>query len=208
MQCALGAVRILRSAVVLAGVNDQGVEFIVQRRVGGKVALEEMAEVFVTAVRFAQAMTFEQAPRVGVNDEDRMVAGVEQDGVGGFRPDAVDREQLFAQRRGWHAEHFGERAVVLLSEKADECFQFLRFLAEVAGRADELGEFGEWDCFDRAGLEELRAVEVGDGRFDVGPRGVLDQDSADDDLEAGSAGPPVLRTVGGEEGVVVGVERR
>jgi len=97
---------------------------------------------------------------------------------------------------------------MLLSEKADEGFQLFRFLAEVAGRANELGEFGEWDYFDGAGREELRTAEVGDGRFDVGPCGVLDQDGADDDLEAGAAGPPVLRAVGGEESVVVGAERR
>jgi len=92
VECALGAARILRSAVVLAGVNDQGVELIVQRGVGREVALEETAELFVTVARLGEFVTFEQAAGVGIDNEDRMFAGIEKNGVGGFWAYAVDFE--------------------------------------------------------------------------------------------------------------------
>jgi len=55
--------------------------------------------------------------------------------------------------------------------------------------------------------EELSGAKIGDSAFDVFPGSVLGKDCADDDFEAGTAGPPVLRAVSDEEGMVVGVER-
>ena len=96
MQRALAATRIARVAMFLAGANDQGVEFIIQRHVGREAALEEATDFFVGVPRSGELMTLEDAPRVGIHYEDRVVAGIEENGIRGFRADAVDREELLA----------------------------------------------------------------------------------------------------------------
>jgi hypothetical protein len=79
---------------VLAGMNDQSVKFIIQRYVGREGSFKELADVFVTESRVGMAVTFEDAAGVSVDDEDRMLRGVEKDGVGGLGTDAADGEQL------------------------------------------------------------------------------------------------------------------
>jgi len=96
MQRALAATRIARVAMFLAGANDQGVEFIIQRHVGREAALEEATDFFVGVPRSGELMTLEDAPRVGIHYEDRVFAGIEENGIRGFRADAVDREELLA----------------------------------------------------------------------------------------------------------------
>jgi hypothetical protein len=82
---------------VLAGVNNQSVEFIIQGGVGGQVELEELADVLVTEFGGSESVASEHAARVGVDNEDGMFSRVEKDGVGGFGADADHREQLIAQ---------------------------------------------------------------------------------------------------------------
>jgi len=53
----------------------------------------------------------------------------------------------------------------------------------------------------------MSGAQLANGAFDVGPRSVLGEDGADDDFEAGAAGPPVLRAVSGEKRVEVSEER-
>ena len=112
--------------------NDQSVEFIIQGYVGSEVALEELADVFVTEPRVGKAVTLQDAAGVGIDDEDRMLRGVEKDGVGGLGTDAADGEQLIAQRWCWNSKHFAERALVVAAEETDEGFQGFCFLAEIA----------------------------------------------------------------------------
>ena len=102
--------------------NDQSVEFIIQGYVGSEVALKELADVFVTEPRVGMAVTFEDAAGVSVDDKDRMLRGVEEDGFGGLRAYAVDGEQLIAQRLCWGSKHFAERALIFAAEETDEGF--------------------------------------------------------------------------------------
>jgi hypothetical protein len=50
------------------------------------------------------AVAFEGATSVGVNYEDGMFAGVEKNGVGGFRADAAKGEKLVAEYSGGSCE--------------------------------------------------------------------------------------------------------
>ena len=86
--------------------NDQSVEFIIQGYVATEVALEELADVFVTESCMGMAVTLQDAAGVGVDDEDRMLRGIEEDGICGLRAYAVDGEQLIAQRLCWGSRHF------------------------------------------------------------------------------------------------------
>lgn len=151
-----------------------------------------------------QVVAFEDAARVGVDGEDGMIAGVEQDGVGSFGADAVDGEELFAKEGSGSGEHFVERALVMAAQKLDKGFEFAGLLAEIAGRANQLGKTRERNAFERGRGEQFFAAKGDDGFLDVGPAGALGKDGADDDFEASAAGPPVLRTIGLEKCVVVG----
>ena len=45
----------------------------------------------VSGPRWQQGMAFEDSAQVGVDDENRVFPGVQQDGVGGFRTDTTER---------------------------------------------------------------------------------------------------------------------
>ena len=191
------------AAEMLAGMDEQRVVFVEELWVGGKGGLEELTDVLVGLRAMSQAVAFEDAPGVGVDHEDGVVAGVEKDGVSGLRSNAVDGKQLLAQFDGWRREEPMERALVVDAKKCDEGFELASFLAEVAGRADQRGEAGERNAFDRGGSEQAFEAKIGDGAFDVGPAGVLGENSADDDFETSAAGPPELGAVGGQHGFEV-----
>ena len=53
-------------------------------------------------------MPLEDSARIGIHDENRMIAGIEQDGVGRFRPYPMNGQKLFPQNSGWSLKHFAE----------------------------------------------------------------------------------------------------
>ena len=204
LQRAFAATRIARAAEVLAGMNDQSVEFIIQRYVGREVALEELADVFVT--------------------ESRVGDGRDAPGCGGCRrrrrrPDASRRRGGWSRRfpgrcRGRRAV---DRATVVLGLETF-CLASPGIPGGGNGRRLSVSSFSGGNSL-RSGsaaetCREIFSMARGVRSFarrrfsmavlDVGPRSVLDEDGADDDFKGGAAGPPVLGTMGGEEGVVVG----
>jgi hypothetical protein len=94
----------------LASANDQGVKLIIQRCVGREAPFEKRAELLVAVRRRHELVTLKNAPGVGVNHEDRMLAGVEENGVGRFRADSVDAKELLAEKGSVGSEHPGQRA--------------------------------------------------------------------------------------------------
>jgi hypothetical protein len=64
------------AAEVFTGVDDEGVKLVEEPVIGGEAAFEERAKVIVGMARGGQRMAFEDAARVGVNDEDRVAASV------------------------------------------------------------------------------------------------------------------------------------
>lgn len=89
-------------------------------------------------------------------------------------------------------------------EKFYECFQTLGFLAEIAGGTDQLFELAEWHAANAADGEESSSSQVGQGVFDIGPRGILREVGAHDDFKWRFAGPPVLGPPGAVKGLEVG----
>src|SRR5712692_9344739 len=140
MQGTLTAARIACAAILLSVANNQGVEFIIQRRVAGKAAFEEPADFFVALRRRSQSMSLQHSPRVGVHHKDWVIARIEQDSVRRLRPDTVDGQKLFAQRRRRHTKHSMQRATVLRANKTNKTFQFLGFLAKITRGTNKLGQ--------------------------------------------------------------------
>src|SRR3981081_3116514 len=150
MQRTLTAAGIACAAVLLAGANDQGVEFIIQRCVARKATFKELADFFVSLRRRGELMAFKQPTRVSIDHEYGVVARIEQDGVRRFRANAVHREKLFPQRSRWSAEHACQGTAILSAKKANKAFQLLSFLAEITGRAYEPSEPRQGNAFNGA----------------------------------------------------------
>ncbi len=79
------------------------------------------------------AVAQQNAAGVCVHDEDRMVAGIKQDGIGCFRANAVQFQQLCSKFLRGLGEHACERAGISLIEERDEGLEVPSFLTEVAG---------------------------------------------------------------------------
>src|SRR5208283_2474112 len=135
-----------------------------------------------------------------------MIAGIEQDGIGSFRTNAMNGKELFSQNSGRSLKHFGERAVMLRSQKPDKLFQFAGLLPEVAGRTDQPSESAQRDAFHGGDGEEFLFSQGVDSAFDVRPRRVLRQDGTDDNFKSRFTRPPVLGAVSREKRIVIGMQ--
>ena len=188
--------------MMFADGDEEGVAFVVELGVGGEVGLAVVLDEVVVGVGVEEAVAGEDAIGIRVDNEDLAVEGVEEDGVGGFAAYAVDGEEVFAKGGQGDVCEGVEVGVVFFDEPADEVFEAFGFDVVVACGANGFGEFEEAGVLDGLGGEEVSFFEAVDGAFDVGPVGVLGEDGADENLEGGIGGPPVLRAVVIEEGMV------
>ena len=149
------------------------------------------------------AVALKNAAGVGVHDEDGMIAGVEQDGVGGLRAHAAERQEFRAELVHGLGEHAVERATILFVKKTDERLQPLRLLPEISRRPDQLLQSSQRNLAKPLHAEGTRAAQVDDCFFHVAPVGVLREVSAHDDFQPRLCRPPVLRTPAVEESTIV-----
>jgi len=145
---------------------------------------DHRANFFVTGFFMDDSMTEQNAARVCVYDEDRMIARVEQDGVGGFRANAVEFQQLGSELCSRLGKHAVQRSRILPVKECDERLEIARFLAEVAGRPHERFKFIERQITHCADAESVGATQVDQGFLHVAPIGVLREISADDHFKA------------------------
>src|SRR5258708_36461164 len=96
MQWTLAAARIAFTAILLAGANDQGVKFIIQRHVFGQATLQQLAYLVVAVSRSSELMALQHPSGVRIDYKYPVLAGVQQDGIRRFRAYRVNSEQLFA----------------------------------------------------------------------------------------------------------------
>jgi len=118
-------------------VNNERVKFVKKLMVGRERCFNQGAQLFV-AGRMRQAVAFEDAAGICVDYKNWMLAGVEKNGVGGFRADAAKGEQLIAQSLRGTGEEPSQRTSVRCIKKFDERLERFGFLAEVTGRTKEL----------------------------------------------------------------------
>jgi len=100
-------------AVALAGVDDEGVKFVEELMVGRQRGFESGAELFVGGFGMGEGVAFQNTAGVGVDDEHRVLACVEQNGIGSLRPDTAHTQQLCAKSSGRRCEKPGEGTGVL-----------------------------------------------------------------------------------------------
>ncbi len=94
--------------------------------------LNHGANFLVTSFLADDSVAKQHTAGVGVDDKDRVVAGIKQDGVSGFRTHAGELQQLCSKFFSRLCEHAAERTRILVVEERDESLEVARFLAEVA----------------------------------------------------------------------------
>ena len=156
--------------------------------------LHQLPDLFVARLGGDQPMAFQDAARVGVHHENGVPACIEKNGIGGFRSDAVQRQQFFPQPGGRLRKHPLQRPAILLIEVVHEALQPLGLLAEVARRPDHPCELGQRYAADAIHIEHAFSPQLPQGPLHVRPRRILGQERPHNDLEAGVGGPPVLRS--------------
>ncbi len=149
------------------------------------------------------SVALQNSARVSIDNKNGMIAAIQQNGVGGFGANAVQRQQLSAQLLRRLREHALQRAAVSLIEILNENLQLARFLAEVSGRAHQIFQLPDRDLANSLHAQQTFAAQVNDGFFYIRPCGVLGKIGAYDDLEPRLGRPPVLGTPAGEHSSVV-----
>ena len=93
--------------------------------------------------------------RVGVHNKRRMVAGIEQYGIGSFRADSMQSEEFFPKLFGGLRKQFRQRALVPLVQKRNKKFQSLGLLTEIASGTNQALEFGKRRPADPSHTEQV-----------------------------------------------------
>ena len=186
----------------LAMVDEEGMILIVQPFILGQVFGEKRLEGGVAIGFGGQAEAAEDAPGVGVDDKDRPLGGVEDYGVRGLRADAVNGKELLAKGGGIKGKKRPQVAAVSGVESVSEGLKLYRLCIVIAGGADKVGQPIEREIMKRNRGQCACRLEVGNSLLNIGPRRRLGEDGPHDDLKEFVCGPPMLRTIAGEEAMI------
>ncbi len=194
-------------ATVLLGYPDeQGVGLVVQQRLARQTVLQEAPDLLVRFTAANHTVPRENSTRIGIHDEGRTVGGVQHDRIGRLGPDPGDGQKLRPQRREALTQKTLQVATMPCFQMIEERPQSPRLLAVEPGRSNQPGDPPDRRPKHPPRIEQTGTAERGDSLLDVGPGDVLSEDGTDDDLERRPGGPPSLRPIRAQEGVIVGEE--
>ena len=91
------------------------------------------------------------AARVGINDKDRLIGGIEYYRIGGLFADAVDGKKLLAKVRDVAGKQLIEVVGVVFFQPVGKGLELERFSIIVATGADKLCQFGLAELAQRSG---------------------------------------------------------
>src|SRR5947209_1302888 len=94
-------------------------------------ALDQVSDLLVADLFADDSVPFQNAARISVHYEYRMISRIEQNGIGSFRSHAIQGQQLSAKLLCFLGEHAIQRAAVFFIQISDKGFQTLGFLPEV-----------------------------------------------------------------------------
>ncbi len=163
--------------MLLGVAHDQGMELLVQRRLRGEAAGAQGGKLLVARAPLDPAQAPQQAAGVRVHDAHRPVPGIQEDRVGGLRPEAPQREQGLTRR--------SPRAPAGLAFQVDgQPAQLAGLLVVVAAGPDQPGQAPRGAVQQRSRAEQPRGPQRAQGRLGVAPAGVLGKHGAGGHLEA------------------------
>src|SRR5271165_2402015 len=152
-------------------------------------------------------MPFKNTPRVSVHDKHGMIPGIQQNRVGGLRPDTVKGEELCAEFGCRYGKHPRKRSAKLVIEKSDKRFQPPCFLPEVACGANEFLQLRLRSAPDSRDRQKPRFTKIAESLLNIYPRRILGQVRPHDHLKARLRRPPMLASPRGKQTEVVSANR-
>jgi len=94
-------------AISLCGLHQQGVKLIVECFIRRQVLVKEVMRGGVIRPGRKKSMPRKNPSRIGVRNKCRVPPGIEQNCVGGFRPDPFEGQKLGAGAIGFLSEQRG-----------------------------------------------------------------------------------------------------
>ncbi len=181
-------------AISLPDFNQQRVKLIKQARIGRQVSMKKLLCGSIPIPGGEQLMPRQDSASVGIGDEKRMIARIEQDGVCRFRAHPAKGQQLRTREFGRLGEERVQGTTVGGIKPLDKGPYGACFLPEISRRADAF-----FDLAGRSMPQTLPAEKPGGSKTANGPRSILpvrilSKDGAEDDLQASACRPPALGT--------------
>src|SRR5215469_15399125 len=166
-------------------------------------SFNQRADFFIAGFWSNDSVALQNSAGVRVHDKYRMIAGIEQNGIGSFRPHAVQGQQLRAEIGGGLSKHPVQRTGIFRVEELDKILQLAGLLPKIAGRANQLLQLRQRDITNAFYIEYSGATQIGDGLLDIRPCGVLGQERACDHFKARLRRPPVLGPPAAKQSLIV-----
>jgi antirestriction protein ArdC len=95
--------------------------------------LDQVPDFVVLSISSDRVVALQHTAGVSVNHENRVVAGVEKNGIRRFRADTLLRKQFGSQLLSGSPKHRVKSATIVLIQKGNKIFHPLRLLAKVTG---------------------------------------------------------------------------
>src|ERR1700691_4494391 len=166
--------------------------------------LKQFTNLVISSFLGNNLVASENPARVGIHDKDRIVAGIEQDGIGALGPASMPIEQFFPKLVRGACEQSCPRPLILSIEILNEDFQPFGFLPEIARGTNQALEFSQRCAPDSFQTKQAGGTKIRQSFLDVRPSRVLRQISADNHLKPRLRRPPMLRSPRVKQGVIVG----
>ncbi len=202
LQRAFAAARAPVQAQRVAKRVDERMVLIVQRCVGRQVVHEKPAQFLIGRLLPREAKPEKDAPRVRIDDERRLMGGIQNDVVGGLRANAPHGEQARAQFVRGQREQTTCVAPELPVHHGGERLEFFRLHVVIERRNDAF-----FNPFHRRPVqgrqrEQAASAQAVDRRHHILPRHVLHKNRADDHFFRRLGRPPTAVTVVREQPLV------
>src|SRR6266487_1699551 len=137
-------------------------------------------------------MALRNSSSVGVNHENRMLSGVEQNRVGSFGTYVFESKEFIAEFGSGLREHFLQRTAIGSIEECHKQFEASRLLAEVTRGADQCLQTPNRDSANPGNAQYVSGTQFVEREFNIRPVRILREIGSDDDLKLSPRRPPML----------------
>lgn len=144
-------------------------------------------------------MTGQNTSCIRVDNKNRPVQGIKKDGIGRFRPDPPDLEELLSQSIGIDTFKCLHIQVVIRPKETKESKQAICLHPEITDRTEQRMQNGGVGRGEAVWMHQATLLQSLNSLLDIPPARILGQNRSDDYLEGSFSWPPVLGTIGIEK---------
>lgn len=104
---------------------------VVQAGIAWQTGHEQALQLSIGRFPVNDPVSFEDSPRVGIDDEHRSAPRIEENAVGGFLPDPRYPQEPLPRLQEVPREHLLQVASEITAEYIEKCFESFRFDPEI-----------------------------------------------------------------------------